>query len=110
MVQEAYLKLWNKRDELAGVLNTEAYCVTLVKNLCNDALRRSRPDEDGHAPCLLYTSRGITNCKSHLPKEKSSCHRLALSDAGVFLETDSRMAMGEAACAEMCIRDRPQIS
>ena len=38
MVQEAYLKLWNKRDELAGVLNTEAYC------------RRSRPDEDGHAP------------------------------------------------------------
>ena len=41
MVQEAYLKLWNKRDELAGVLNTEAYCVTLVKN---------RPDEDGHAP------------------------------------------------------------
>ena len=50
MVQEAYLKLWNKRDELAGVLNTEAYCVTLVKNLCYDALRRSRPDEDGHAP------------------------------------------------------------
>ncbi len=47
--QEAYLKLWNKRDELAGVLNTEAYCVTLVKNLCYDALRRSRPDEDGHA-------------------------------------------------------------
>lgn len=30
MVQEAYLKLWNKRDELAGVLNTEAYCVTLA--------------------------------------------------------------------------------
>ena len=50
MVQEAYLKLWNKRDELAGVLNTEAYCVTLVKNLCYDALRRSRPDEHGHAP------------------------------------------------------------
>ena len=50
MVQEAYLKLWNKRDELASVLNTEAYCVTLVKNLCYDALRRSRPDEDGHAP------------------------------------------------------------
>ena len=31
MVQEAYLKLWNKRDELADVLNTEAYCVTLNK-------------------------------------------------------------------------------
>ena len=50
MVQEAYLKLWNKRDELTDILNTEAYCVTLIKNLCYDALRRTRPDEDGHAP------------------------------------------------------------
>jgi len=50
----------------------------------------------GSAPAYSATKR----CKSHLPKEKSSCHRPALSDAGVFLETDSRMAMGEAACAE----------
>jgi len=49
MVQEAYLKLWNKRNELTGVLNTEAYCVTLVKNLCYDTLRRSQPDEDRQA-------------------------------------------------------------
>lgn len=50
MVQEAYLKLWNKRNELAGVLNTEAYCVALVKNLCYDALRRMQPDEDSQPP------------------------------------------------------------
>lgn len=50
MVQEAYLKLWNKRDELADVQHTEAYCITLVKNLCYDALRRIRPDEDGRTP------------------------------------------------------------
>lgn len=50
MVQEAYLKLWNKRDELANILNTEAYCVALIKNLCYDALRRTQPDEDGRAP------------------------------------------------------------
>ena len=57
--------------------------------------------KDDKYPLLMHASlRGITNCKSHLPKEKSSCHRPALSDAGVFLETDSRMAMGEAACAE----------
>ena len=37
MVQEAYLKLWNKRDELADVL-------------CYDVLRRSQPDEDGRPP------------------------------------------------------------
>lgn len=50
MVQEAYLKLWNKRDELTGVLNAEAYCVALIKNLCYDAMRRTQPDEDERAP------------------------------------------------------------
>lgn len=50
MVQEAYLKLWNKRDELSNILNTEAYCITLIKNLCYDALRRIQPDEDGRPP------------------------------------------------------------
>jgi len=50
MVQEAYLKLWNKRDELTNVLNIEAYCVTLIKNLCYDALRRSQLNEDGRPP------------------------------------------------------------
>ena len=30
MVQEAYLKLWNKRGQLNGVLNAEAYSVTLI--------------------------------------------------------------------------------
>ena len=31
MVQEAYLKLWKKRDELPEVASIEAYCVTLIK-------------------------------------------------------------------------------
>ncbi|WP_455672776.1 RNA polymerase sigma factor [Phocaeicola sp.] len=50
MVQEAYLKLWKKRNELPEVANIEAYCVTLIKNLCYDALRTARPDEDSHTP------------------------------------------------------------
>lgn len=49
MVQEAYLKLWNRRDELTEIVNIEAYCVILVKNLCHDALRRCRPDEERQA-------------------------------------------------------------
>ena len=42
--------MWNKRDELADLLTTEAYCVTLIKNLCYDVLRLSQPDEDGRPP------------------------------------------------------------
>ena len=33
MVQEAYLKLWNKRDELAGVLNT---CLLYTSDAADD--------------------------------------------------------------------------
>jgi len=51
MVQEAYLKLWQKRNELPpDITNLEAYCVTLVKHLCYDKRRISQLDEDGRPP------------------------------------------------------------
>jgi len=34
LVQEAYLKLWDKREGLAIISNPEAFSVTLVKNMC----------------------------------------------------------------------------
>ena len=40
VVQEAYLKLWDKRDGLAVISNPEAFCVALVKNMCFDLLRQ----------------------------------------------------------------------
>lgn len=42
ILQEAYFKLWNKRNELPAIDNPEAFCVTLVKNLCLDFLRSPR--------------------------------------------------------------------
>ena len=51
MVQEAYLKLWKRRDELpTDIANQEAYCVTLVKHVCHDALRLAHLEEDGRPP------------------------------------------------------------
>ena len=51
MVQEAYLKLWQKRNELPpDITNLEAYCVTLVKRLCYDKQRISKLDEDERPP------------------------------------------------------------
>ena len=61
MVQEAYLKLWKKRDELPNdIQSMEAYCITLVKNICYDTLRLSHLDEDGRSPEELNVS-GSTN-------------------------------------------------
>ena len=45
VLQEVYLKLWSKRNELADVANAEAFCVTLVRNMCIDRLRKDRPKQ-----------------------------------------------------------------
>lgn len=42
MVQEAYLKLWDKRNGLTVISNPEAFSVTLVKNMCFDILRSGK--------------------------------------------------------------------
>ncbi|MBR6630219.1 MAG: sigma-70 family RNA polymerase sigma factor [Bacteroidaceae bacterium] len=44
MVQEVYMKLWGKREELSDVQNMEAYCVALTKNMCIDRLRLAEVD------------------------------------------------------------------
>ena len=38
-VQNLYLKLWEKRDELNTIATPEAYCRTLLKNICIDRWR-----------------------------------------------------------------------
>jgi len=39
IIQDLYCKLWDGREKLAAVQNPEAYCTTLLKNLCFDHLR-----------------------------------------------------------------------
>lgn len=42
VLQDAYCKLWTKRNELITIQQPEAYCVTLVRNLCLSLLRSPR--------------------------------------------------------------------
>lgn len=39
ITQEAYIKLWNKRNELGHVENLESYSVIILRNMCMDFLR-----------------------------------------------------------------------
>lgn len=48
IVQDAYMKLWDRRNGLPDTDNTEAYCVAITKNICYDRLRRKR---HGHDSC-----------------------------------------------------------
>lgn len=57
ILQDAYCKLWNKRDELGDIQNPEAFSITLVKNLCLDFLRSpkaSRRDNEEAASRLRH--------------------------------------------------------
>ena len=43
-VQDTFVKLWSKRNDL-DIQNNEAFCVTMVKNICLDMLRKRRKTE-----------------------------------------------------------------
>lgn len=40
IIQEAYIKLWNKRNELDEIDNKEAFAIIIVRNQCLDHLRK----------------------------------------------------------------------
>lgn len=42
IVQETYIKLWNKRNDLVGIENTEAYAMIILRNTCLDFLRKKK--------------------------------------------------------------------
>ena len=39
ILQDTYCKLWSRRNELAKIIQPEAFCVRLIKNLCLDFLK-----------------------------------------------------------------------
>lgn len=41
-VQEIFVKLWNMRQELAGIRNLEAFAMTITKNLCMDRFKKRK--------------------------------------------------------------------
>ena len=50
MVQETYLRLWKKREEMPpDIGNVEAYCVAIIRNLCLDALKAPQMEEEHHS-------------------------------------------------------------
>ena len=40
-VQEAFTRLWEKRDDLPNIDTPEAYCVTTIKRICIDWIRKN---------------------------------------------------------------------
>lgn len=81
LLQEAYLKLWDKRDALGVVDNPEAFCITLVRNMCLDLIR------SGHYAW--------------------SRQRVELTDALPLAVPDHTIASDDAQVVQMLIDDLP---
>lgn len=77
ILQDAYYKLWNKRDELPDIANPEAFCVTLVKNLCFDYLRSpqaNRREEEIEEAITQATDSSPEKELETRDKERQICH------------------------------------
>jgi RNA polymerase sigma-70 factor (ECF subfamily) len=44
MLQDSFVKLWEKREHLAQVDNTEAFAIVTLRNTCLDHLRKQKDD------------------------------------------------------------------
>jgi len=44
IVQETYIKLWQKRNDWESIINPESFAVTLLKNNCLDYLKKVKPE------------------------------------------------------------------
>ena len=45
LLQETYIRLWNKRDELEAINAPEAFAITILKHLCLDYLKSARANQ-----------------------------------------------------------------
>jgi RNA polymerase sigma-70 factor (ECF subfamily) len=86
ILQDAYYKLWNERHRLVEIQKPEAYCVTVIKNLCFDFLRSPKtthveqnieayncPDHSSNVETELVNKETIEKLKSmisHLPQKQ----------------------------------------
>ena len=60
VVQEVFIKLWKKRDELHQLKNKEAWCVTMTKNLSIDKTRSKHHQYGFVAPGMDLVDQAVT--------------------------------------------------
>ena len=56
LVQDTFLKLWTKRDELKHVVSHEAYCITTLKHVFYDQQRKAHLGEVDPPPDQLQVA------------------------------------------------------
>ena len=70
ILQDTYYKLWSRRVELTDILQPEAFCVRILKNLCLDFLRKPRNRSDNEPAELMQITTETTPQDELESKEK----------------------------------------
>ena len=105
-VQELYLKLWKLRDHLELVQNPQAYGNLLIRNLCIDRIRRTRPMEQpgeavaleppaDHTLELREQLREIQSAMAKLPDSQQKLLRLRVIEGLSYEEIAGRTGLSE---------------
>ncbi len=82
ILQDLYYKLWNDRKKLSEISKPEAYCITVVKNLCLDFIRLQKNkhkediNENNLSHKVSYTLEKEIEDKETLNKVKSIINSL----------------------------------
>lgn len=67
IVQETFIKLWNKRGDMQDIENTEAFSIIILRNTCLDHLRKTKNDYH-------------TNYDSDIPETASLVKQIEIQD------------------------------
>jgi RNA polymerase sigma-70 factor (ECF subfamily) len=70
MVQECYIKLWQKRNEWPALQNPESFSVIVVKNVCLDFLRKKKPESFSTDTVQLSVDSGETQIEQREQLQK----------------------------------------
>ena len=100
-VQELYLKLWRDREGLGNLNNPKAYCITVLRNLCLDSIRRnarcdgqSIDDEEG--PPGQFSQENSLDAKQRLQQVQLALSKLSEREALVLrLRTQEELSYEE---------------
>lgn len=75
-VQDLFLKLWKRKDTLSEIENPEAYCKTVLRNICLDTLKAVEKKKKGDMPEELAGSVSVED--SVIVKEQLENVRMAI--------------------------------
>ncbi len=124
VVQDAYLKLWEKRKELHSIETPEAYAVSLLKNLCLDKIRSAKVRSTVNLALedSLLTTESATTYEhtehlalaqkliAQLPSKQQQALRLRAIDDCSLSEIEQIMGMSNVNIRQLISRARKTIT